>query len=160
MWRGGAVGSLLAWFARGRRFEAYPRTKCTRCAETKNNTQMKILTLIIKQKYFDEILAGTKKVETREIRHNNYKKYCELGEDGFAEFDEENGVFVPKEYDAIRFFVGYNKDRATALVEVKGANIGIFVDEEGKEIVYEANGEEYIASYIDYDLGKVLETNV
>ena len=121
---------------------------------------MKILTLIIKQRYFDEIISGKKKVETREIRHNNYKKYCELGEDGYAKFDEENGIFVPKEYDAIRFFVGYNKDRATALVEVKGANIGIFVDEEGKEIVYEANGEEFIASYIDYDLGKVLETNV
>lgn len=121
---------------------------------------MNILTLIIKQKYFDEILAGQKTKETREIRHNNYKKYCELDEDGFAKFDEENGVFVPKKYDAIRFYVGYNKDRATALVEVTGANIGIFVDEEGKEIVYEANGEEFIASYIDYDLGKVLEKNV
>ena len=121
---------------------------------------MKILQLIIKQKYFDEILAGKKTVETREIRHNNYKKYCELDEDGFAKFDEENGVFVPRQYDAIRFYVGYNKDRATALLEVKGANIGIFVDAEGNEIVYEANGEEFIASYIDYDLGKVLEKNV
>jgi len=121
---------------------------------------MKILTLIIKQKYFDEILSGSKTVETREIRHNNFKKYCELDEDGYAKFDEENGVFVPLQYDAIRFFVGYNKGRASALVEVKGANIGIFVDEEGKEIVYEANGEEFIASYIDYDLGRVIEKNV
>lgn len=121
---------------------------------------MKILTLIIKQKYFDEILSGKKTVETREIRHNNFKKYCELDEEGYALFDEENGVFVPKKYDAIRFYVGYNKDRATALVEVKDANIGIFVDEEGKEIVYEAGGEEFIASYIDYDLGKVIEKNV
>lgn len=121
---------------------------------------MKILTLIIKQKYFDEILSGAKKVETREIRHNNYKKYCELDEDGYALFDEEKGIFVPRQYDAIRFYVGYNKDRATALVEVKDANIGIFVDEEGKEVVYEANGEEFIASYIDYDLGEVLEKNV
>lgn len=121
---------------------------------------MKILTLIIKQKYFDEILSGSKTVETREIRHNNFKKYCELDEDGYAKFDEENGVFVPRQYDAIRFYVGYNKDRASALVEVKGANIGIFVDEEGKEIVYAANDEEFIASYIDYDLGRVIEKNV
>lgn len=121
---------------------------------------MKILTLIIKQKYFDEILAGTKKVETREIRHNNFQKYCELDEEGFALYDEEQGIFVPKKYDAIRFYVGYKKDRANALVEVTGANIGIFVDEEGKEIVYEAQGEEFVASYIDYDLGKVLEKNV
>lgn len=121
---------------------------------------MKILTLIIKQKYFDEILSGAKTVETREIRHNNFKKYCELDEEGFALFDEENGVFVPKKYDAIRFYVGYNKDSASALVEVKDANIGIYVDEDGKEIVYEAQGEEFIASYIDYDLGKVIEANV
>ena len=46
------------------------------------------------------------------------------------------------------------------LVGIKDANIGIFVDEEGKEIVYEAGGEEFIASYIDYDLGKVIEKNV
>lgn len=150
------IGSLLAWFARGRRFEACPRTKVLHL----NKHTMKILTLIIKQKYFDEILSGSKTVETREIRHNNFKKYCELDEDGYAKFDEENGVFVPRQYDAIRFYVGYNKDRASALVEVKGANIGIFVDEEGKEIVYEANGEEFIASYIDYDLGRVIEKNV
>lgn len=121
---------------------------------------MKILTLIIKQKYFDKILSGEKNVETREIRHNNFKKYCEIDEEGYALFDEENGVFVPRQYDAIRFYVGYNKDRASALVEVKGANIGIFVDEEGKEIVYDVKGEEFLATYIDYDLGKVLEKNV
>mgnify|MGYP003291753641 CR=1 FL=1 len=120
---------------------------------------MDILTLIIKQKYFDEILSGSKTVETREI-HNNFKKYCELDEDAYALFDEEKGIFVPRKYDAIRFYVGYNKDRATALVEVKDANIGIFVDDEGKEIVYEANGEEFIASYIDYTLGAILEKNV
>ena len=121
---------------------------------------MNILTLIIKQKYFDEILAGTKTVETREIRHNNFKKYCEVDDEGYALFDEENGVFVAKKYDAIRFYVGYAKDRASALVEVTDANIGIFVDEDGNEVVYEAKGEEYVASYIDYDLGKVIESNV
>jgi hypothetical protein len=34
------------------------------------------------------------------------------------------------------------------------------VDEEGKEIVYDVKGEEFLATYIDYDLGKVLEKNV
>lgn len=158
MLRGGVeqIGSLLAWFARGRRFEACPRTRVLHL----NKHTMKILTLIIKQKYFGEILSGEKNVETREIRHNNFKKYCEIDEEGYALFDEENGVFVPRQYDAIRFYVGYNKDRASALVEVKGANIGIFVDEEGKEIVYDVKGEEFLATYIDYDLGKVIEKNV
>lgn len=35
---------------------------------------MNILTLSIKQKYFDEILAGTKTHENREIRPTNAKK--------------------------------------------------------------------------------------
>ena len=36
---------------------------------------MNILTLSIKQKYFDEILAGKKTHEYREIRPTNAKKY-------------------------------------------------------------------------------------
>lgn len=36
-------------------------------------TAMKILTLIIKQKWFDAILSGEKTVETREVRPTNTK---------------------------------------------------------------------------------------
>lgn len=36
---------------------------------------MNVLTLSIKQKYFDEILAGKKTHEYREIRPTNAKKY-------------------------------------------------------------------------------------
>lgn len=36
---------------------------------------MKILTLSIKQVYFDEILAGTKKQEFRDVTPINAKKY-------------------------------------------------------------------------------------
>lgn len=88
---------------------------------------MEILTLIIKQKYFDEILAGTKTQEFREIRPNTQKKYCELDEEGYCK--EEDGILIPRKYDAIRFYVGYNKDRASALVEVKDARIELFEDE-------------------------------
>lgn len=121
---------------------------------------MKILSLIIKQKYFDEILAGTKKEEFRENRPNTFRKYCELDEDGFALYDEKEGVFVPKHYDAIRFYVGYNKDRQSALVEVKDARIEIFVDENNEPITYEAEGVEWIASQVVYLLGDVIEKNV
>lgn len=34
---------------------------------------MKILTLIIKKKWFDAILSGEKKIETREVRPTNTK---------------------------------------------------------------------------------------
>jgi hypothetical protein len=55
--------------------------------------------------------------------------------------------------------VGYNKDRDSALVEVKDAYTEVFVDEEGNQITYEYKGYEYYAGQIVYNLGKVLECN-
>lgn len=120
---------------------------------------MKILTLVIKQKYFDAILSGRKVQEFREIRPTTEKKYIELDEDGYAA-EDENGNCVPVKYDAIRFYVGYNKDRDTALVEVVGAHTEVFVDENNEPIKYQYKGEEYWAEQIVYDLGRVLEHNI
>ena len=69
---------------------------------------MNILTLSIKQKYFDEILAGKKTHEYREIRPTNAKKYItylcggkEYPTD--AELPEEGEVELkPIKYDAIK----------------------------------------------------------
>lgn len=121
---------------------------------------MKILNLIIKQVYFDAIIAGEKKQEFREIRPSSEAKYCELDDEGFAKFDEKTGLIIPKQYDAIRFFVGYKKDRASALVKVEGAKIELFVDDEGEFIELEQNGESYWAAQVVYDLGEIIESNV
>lgn len=118
---------------------------------------MKTLQLIIKQKYFDEIIAGTKKQEFREIKPTTYKKYLKVDNEGYCIM--ENDEFVPQKYDAIRFYVGYNPDRATALVEVTGAYIELFEDENHELIEYEYKGRCYVASQIVYNLGKVLEKN-
>lgn len=102
-------------------------------------TAMKILTLIIKQKWFDAILSGEKTVETREVRPTNtkyisyrdnntgkvYKKDSDVPE---SAWDSEKGVdTVINHYDAIQFWVGYEKNRPGALVEVKAryANVTI-----------------------------------
>lgn len=120
---------------------------------------MENLTLSIKQEYFDQILSGTKKIETREIWANNYKKYCELAEDGFAKYDEENDVFVPRKYDTITFLTGvYKGTRPRMIVEVKNADIFVLQDEEtGTDITYEHEGVEYLATQIDYHLGKIIQ---
>jgi len=128
---------------------------------------MNILTLSIKQKYFDEILAGKKKQEFREIRPTNAKKYFryllngkEYDEDTLPSEDEESGDIdlVPVKYDAIKFLTGaYSGKRPYAVVEVKDAHIEILCDEAGNDIVYEHNGKEYAAAQIVYDLGKVIE---
>lgn len=81
---------------------------------------MKILNLIIKQKYFDAIMAGRKVQEFREVRPTTIKKLLQLDEEGY-EVEDEYGNAQPIKYDAIRFFVGYNKDRDSALVEVESA---------------------------------------
>lgn len=126
---------------------------------------MKVLNLIIKQKYFDAILAGRKVQEFREVRPSTVKKYIELDEDEF-EKEDEYGNAVPVKYDAIRFFVGYNTDRDTALVEVVGAHTEIFVDENEQPIMYEHGKDKdgnplvWVAEQVVYDLGKVLEHNI
>lgn len=110
---------------------------------------MKILTLIIKQKYFDAIIAGTKKEETREIRPKTEKKYVVL--------DEEGAIVDIIQYDAIRLYVGYQKNRDSALVEVKGAIIETIVDDDDKPMYFEEDGVQHIMCNIVYQLGKVIE---
>lgn len=80
---------------------------------------MKILTLIIKQIYFDQILSGEKTKEFREIKQSTEKKYIIY-----------TGLkHKPIVYDAIRFYVGYNTNRDTALVAVKNASVDYFMSE-------------------------------
>lgn len=120
---------------------------------------MKVLNLIIKQVFFDEIIAGTKTQEFREIKPTTEKKLVQLDERGFA-IEDENGNTKPIEYDAIRFYVGYNKNRDSALVEVKDAHTEIVVDEDGNVMSYEYKGQDYWVEQVVYNLGKILEKNV
>lgn len=102
-------------------------------ASTKKNT----LYLPIRQVYFDQIIAGTKKEEYREIKEgitaNRYlikdikSKYALNPEvtDPNKEYyvdDYNNGnfPFLPKPYKYLYLAVGYAKERDTALVEVDG----------------------------------------
>lgn len=125
---------------------------------------MKVLTLSIKQKYFDEILSGKKKNEVREIRPNNAKKYIKYICDG-KEFEADEELpekgeieVMPIKYDAIKLLTGaYSGKRPYIIVECKGAEIFLLTDEKGNDITYEYKGEEYFASQIEYTLGKIIE---
>lgn len=126
---------------------------------------MKILNLIIKQVYFDAIIRGEKTQEFREVKPTTIKKLLQLDEEGYELLDE-NENSLPIQYDAIRFYVGYNKDRDSALVEVKDAHCEIFVDENDEPIEWEVvnpktgKTEYWCAQQVVYDLGKVLETDI
>ena len=124
---------------------------------------MKVLNLIIRQKYFDAILAGRKVQEFREVRPTTIKKLLQLDEEGFENAD---GNAQPIKYDAIQFYVGYNKDRDSALVEVLGAHCEIFVDENNEPITYEHGRDKdgnplvWVAEQVVFDLGKILSHNI
>ena len=122
---------------------------------------MKTLTLIIKQCFFDEIIKGTKKQEFREVKPTTVKRLLQLDKEGY-ELEDENGNAVPIHYDALQLYVGYAKNRASALVEVKSAYCEIITDEKGEPIIYEhgidKNGEPlvWVVEQVVYNLGKVL----
>ncbi|MGP1378970.1 hypothetical protein [Prevotella veroralis] len=125
---------------------------------------MKTLNLIIKQVYFDQIINGTKTQEFREVKPTTIKKLLQLDEDGY-ELEDENGNAIPIHYDAIQFYVGYNKNRDSALVEVKDEYCEIFLDENNEPIIYEdgtdkdGNPLEWVAEQVVFNLGKVLEVH-
>lgn len=128
---------------------------------------MKTLTLIIKQKFFDQIIDGTKKAETREIRAKTAHKYI-CYEDAEGDIYQKNtdvpeGIevdVVPVKYDALQLYVGYNKGRASALVEVKSADIVIITNEDGEAVEYEYDGRTYLMAEIDYQLGNIIDKNI
>jgi len=90
---------------------------------------LKVLTLNIKKIYFDEIIAGSKKIEYRELKQSTLNKYTYI--------DEADGKRYLRRYDVLRLFVGYHKDRESALVQVVDTT--------------------YSDGIVEYHLGAVLE---
>ena len=157
---------------------------------TKENS----LYLTITQQWFDEIVSGRKTIEYREIKPTTQNRYLDLPkkdnepvlvndllpEDallGINEYNDGIFCFVPKEYQYLRLAVGYNKDRDTAVVRLKGActmpqrlpdgRIYRFNDEEIKgaammtldqyiNATYNENGE--LCNWIiGFELGEIVE---
>lgn len=77
---------------------------------TFDTTGLKVLTLNIKKIYFDEIVSGSKKIEYRELKQSTLNKYTYI--------DEADGKRYLRRYDALRLYVGNNKDKESALVQV------------------------------------------
>lgn len=115
-----------------------------------------VVTYIIKQHWFDEIIAGRKKKEYRELKPTTLKKLVKLDKNGDMLLDENENA-VPIHYDAMLLFVGYGKVRDSALVEIKGEKEEMFLDENGEE-VFEIleDGSRFYPSQIAYELGRVL----
>jgi hypothetical protein len=96
---------------------------------TFDTKDLKVLTLNIKKEYFDEIIAGNKRIEYRELKQSTLNKYTYI--------DESDGRRYLRRYDALRLYVGYHKDRESALVQVVDTR--------------------YCNGIVEYHLGAVLE---
>lgn len=124
------------------------------------------LYLPIKQVYFDEIIAGNKNAEYREVKEgitaNRYLlkdasgKYVpdpEVTEPDKEYFidDYNNGKFpfMPKKYKYLALAVGYAKERDTAIVEVTGYSFEPHM----------IRNNLYAFWVIVYHLGKVIEVH-
>lgn len=96
-----------------------------------DTTGMKVLSLNIKKVYFDQIIKGEKKIEYRELKQTTLNRYTYI--------DEADGKRYLRRYDALRLFVGYRKDRESALVQVLDTT--------------------YNDGIVEYHLGKILNYN-
>lgn len=124
------------------------------------------LYLPIKQVYFDEIIAGNKNAEYREVKEGitasryllkdasgKYVPDPEVTEPGKEYFidDYNNGKFpfMPKKYKYLALAVGYAKERDTAIVEVTGYSFE-------PDMI---RNNRYAFWTIVYHLGKVIEVH-
>lgn len=98
-----------------------------------DTTGWAILSLVIKEVYFKQILTGEKTIEYRELKPTRLGSYTWLDKDGTRYL---------KKFDAIRLYVGYHKDRDSALIEVLDTKYNVDT------------------GVIEYYLGKVLEVKV
>jgi hypothetical protein len=128
---------------------------------TKENT----LYLVIKQVYFDAILAGTMKQEFREIKSTTYEKFLETQKENGKivgiNFDESkiskedaqkyacnpmvynNGIYpyIAIPYQFLDIAVGYKKDRETLIVAVEDIHFEPMRGKHGKEARFSDDGE-------------------
>ena len=102
--------------------------------------QTRNLLLPIKQEYYDQILAGTKKIETREVTYENMLTYCDADCDYIYTYDDGN--IIPREYDTVTFMA---KDREQMVVKVDKIKVFMLLDEETNK--YEMKQDEYGLDY-------------
>lgn len=100
---------------------------------------MKILSLIVKKKWFDLIASGEKTEEFRECKPY-WERRLLHGPDG-----------EPNEYDEVHFRNGYRKGLPFMRVKCNGLSLS------GKKYITPKHGEELAESVIVIHLGPVLE---
>lgn len=103
---------------------------------------MKTLSLQIDRKCFQAILKGEQKIEHRSVYPNNAKRYV-VEEDKEDENGEPITIVTPVHYDALCLINGRRSDAPRLTVKVEDAEFVVITDEDGNDLTFEENGEEY-----------------
>lgn len=128
---------------------------------------MKVLTLSIKQKFFDQIVNGTKKKEFRFLSPSTFSKHAKYVDENGKEYSDGSEIpddaqsidIVPLGYDALKLCTGaYKGKRPYIVVKINKTEIELFSDKNGELITYEHNGQEYVECQAIYHLGGIIET--
>lgn len=118
---------------------------------------MKRLTLQIDRPCFKAILQGKQRVEHRYIYPSNASRYVIQKDE-----EDENGEPVLDveciKYDVLYLINGRRKDAPRLTVAVDHAEFVVMTTEDGKDLTFEENGEEFYVCQVWYYLGDVLGT--
>ncbi len=118
---------------------------------------MKTLSLQIDRKCFQAILKGEQKIEHRSVYPNNAKRYV-VEEDKEDENGEPITIVTPVHYDALCLINGRRSDAPRLTVKVEDAEFVVITDEDGNDLTFEENGEEYYVCQVWYHLGEIIST--
>lgn len=115
---------------------------------------MKILHIDTKDKYINLIEEGRKVTEVQEIRPRTRMLFVKNRNNEFLK--DNNGVSVPKHYDAIMF----HSEHQQLLVEVKASHIVPILNSQGFPVEYEYKKERLKAEKILFELGRIYKSDV
>ena len=118
---------------------------------------MEQLTLHTNKKHFQAILKGEETVEKRYVYPNNAKKYV-IEEDKTDENGDDVTIVTPVHYDALQFVCGRKKDAPRLTIEVESSEFVVLTDENGNDLTFEENGNEYYVCQVWYTLGDIIAT--
>ncbi len=125
----------------------------------------KCLTLSIKQDFFDAIISGQKDFEQREVRPTTYRQLVYFVADGvtYERFEDipataSEILMEPIKYDQLRLLTGaYTGKRPYAVVNVENSNVELYLDGDKQVFVQMADGRQFPAAVVVYNLGEIVE---
>ena len=89
-----------------------------------DTTGKSVLTLVVKQESFDQIVNGSETKECQKIKQSNLNRFTEL--------ENESGKRYLRRYDLLHLVVGYHSNRDVAYVEV----VDTTYDEKSQTVTY------------------------